>query len=161
MRLYLLRHGRAEDPGPGMSDRDRRLTPAGVREMEGVAAALVRLDLRPDLILTSPLPRAHETAEIVARALGLEGALRAEPRVLSMDLGDLHQIAAENPGAARLLVVGHEPTLSLVAGRLCGGSAIRLKKGGLIRLDVDRCEPGGAELVWLIPPAVLLQGSHE
>lgn len=161
MRLYLLRHGRAEDPGPGMSDSDRRLTPEGVREMEAVAAALARMDLRPDLILTSPMPRARETAEIVARTLGLEHALRVEPRVLSLGLGELQQIAAENPRTARLLVVGHEPTLSLVAGRLCGGSAIRLRKAGLIRLDVERFEPEGAELVWLVPPAVLLRGSHE
>jgi phosphohistidine phosphatase SixA len=54
------------------------------------------------------------------------------------------------------MLVGHEPTLSLLASRLTGGSLIELKKGGLILVETDRMEPGAGRLKWLLTPATIL-----
>ena len=67
--IYLMRHGIAADPAPGMSDADRALTPDGVRKTVRVAAGLAKLGVKPDVILSSPLRRAEETAHLVADAL--------------------------------------------------------------------------------------------
>src|SRR5437763_13097636 len=66
MELYFLRHGEADWPDWKKSDDERPLTKRGKKEMHEIAAFLVRLKVRPNLILTSPLPRASQTAEITA-----------------------------------------------------------------------------------------------
>src|SRR6267154_2788646 len=76
MRLYLLRHGIAVAHGtPGVAETDRPLTPKGEKRVRQIAEGLERLGIEPDRILTSPLPRARRTAEIVAEVLGLEDRL--------------------------------------------------------------------------------------
>src|SRR5207245_1323191 len=69
MQLYFLRHGEADWPDWKKSDDERPLTKRGKKEMHEVGAFLARLKVRPDLILTSPLPRASQTAEIAAEHL--------------------------------------------------------------------------------------------
>lgn len=156
MKLYLLRHGIAEERRIGLPDHERHLTEEGVAEMRAVAAGLKRLKLRLDLILTSPFPRARETAEIVAEALEMQERLREEARLApGCRLGDLQQIVENYPQAERLMIVGHESDFSVMAGQLVGGAAIDLKKGGLIRLETDRIEPGRGLLEWLLTPAIL------
>jgi phosphohistidine phosphatase len=162
MRLYLLRHGNAEEQQAGHADRDRRLTPEGIAEVEAEAAALRRLRLGLDLILSSPYPRALQTAEIVARALDLTAQLRSDTRLASgCRFGTFQEIVAEHPEVRRLMLVGHNPDLSLTATRLLGGTGIELKKGGLIRIDLDRFEPGQGTLRWLVTPALLIGSSPE
>ena len=156
MRLYFLRHGIAEDPQPGQTDRERRLTSEGIAEMQREAEALKRLALKPDLIVTSPYPRARETAEIVAKALDLEKRLHEEDRLApGSRFGDLQHIVEAYPEAQRLLIVGHNPDLPLMAGQLIGSAQLDLKKGGLIRVDADRVEPGQGILQWLLTPSLL------
>ena len=76
MELYFLRHGEADWPDWKKSDDERPLTKRGKKEMHEVAAFLVRLKVQPDLILTSPLPRAAQTAEIAAEHLECEMSRR-------------------------------------------------------------------------------------
>jgi phosphohistidine phosphatase len=151
MRLFFLRHGIAEDRAPGKSDFQRRLTEEGVAEMEAVGKGLRKLDLRLDLILTSPLVRARETAEIAAKALDLEQALKIEERLASgCGFSDLQQALSGVPDQARVLLVGHEPDFSELVGRLIGGGSVRVKKASLAFVDVDPVQPGHGCLRWLL-----------
>src|SRR5579862_2848801 len=110
MRLYLLRHGSAEEPHAGRPDRERRLTPEGIAEVEAEARSLRRLRLGLDRILSSPYPRAFQTAEIVARALDLTELLSADARLASgCHFGMIQQIVAEHSDVRRLMLVGHNP----------------------------------------------------
>jgi len=161
MKLYLLRHGVAEERRLDLPDHERHLTAEGIAEMRAVAAGLRRLKLKVDLILTSPFPRARETAEIVAEALEMADRLREDARLApGCRLGDLQLIIESHPQAGRLMIVGHESDFSIMAGQLVGGAAIDLKKGGLIRLETDRIEPGRGVLEWLLTPGILMKGAE-
>jgi phosphohistidine phosphatase len=162
MELFLLRHGIAVEPGtPGFkTDESRALTDEGRRKLRGVAAAMRAMDLHFDAILTSPLVRARQTAEIVAAELKFKEvqvvhALRpaGTPRAV---------IEALQPyaGVQSLLLVGHEPNLSELVTTLISaksGSCIVFKKAGLCRLEADALRPGRAILHWLLTPAQMLR----
>jgi phosphohistidine phosphatase len=165
MKILLLRHGIAVEPGAAgiMQDSERALNPEGRSKTRRIARALVRLGVRPDAILTSPYVRARQTAEIVADELGLKKRLLlCEPLASGGDAKRL--IAAINkqfPKAESLLLVGHEPDLSLLAALLLtgrpGGAQIELKKSGLCLLTTEALRPGRcATLEWLAPPKLLL-----
>jgi phosphohistidine phosphatase len=162
MRLLFLRHGQAEPretwPGP---DATRPLTAEGRRAMAREAATIARLGVVPDVVLSSPLVRARETAELVAEALGLADRLRDDERLASgFDAAQLRAIIQENHGAETLMFVGHEPDFSLTVGELVGGAALVCKKGGLARVDVDE-ESHTAQLVWLLPPKLLTLSANK
>jgi phosphohistidine phosphatase len=153
MELYFLRHGIAEDNAPDGTDFGRRLTPEGIAKLENSRAGLKRLELRLDALLTSPLVRAYQTAEIVGRLLDI-GHVVAEELAPGCDVERLLGLLASLPNAQRVMVVGHEPDFSELIGVLTGGSRVVVKKGGLARIDL----PAGAhhgELVWLLPPRAL------
>ena len=160
MKLYLLRHGIAADLGAaGCSrDADRPLTPKGKRRVRAIAAALKRLGVEPGLILTSPYLRARQTAEIVAEILRAKGRLRLCSHLIpSGDARHLIEfIQQEEPEADGVLLVGHEPYLSTLAGLLVTGglsSTLTLKKGGVCLLNVSELTPGRcATLEWLLTP---------
>ena len=155
MELYFLRHGIAEDEGPeGAGDAGRRLTKEGIAKMRAEARGLRQLGLRLDTLLSSPLARAHETAEIVAKELGLELQL-ADALAPGCDGQRLFDLLGEHRAAERVMVVGHEPDFSALIGELIGGSRVQLKKGGLARVDLEVLEAGAATLVWLLPPKLL------
>jgi phosphohistidine phosphatase len=158
MRLYLLRHGPAESregwEGP---DADRPLTERGIKVTRRVARRIAELDLGIDAILTSPYTRALETARIVADTLGAEALLAEEPglepRQFSAD--ELRRMVDEHPESENLMLVGHEPSMSEVTSHLIGGAQLRLKKSGLVRIDVEDPTSMRGTLVWLVAPKVL------
>lgn len=155
LHLYFLRHGTAEERRPGLLDADRHLTPAGQDEMRAAAAGLAALDLNLDALFTSPLPRALETAQIVAAGIGLPPEnVRVEARLEAgaFRLGGLQSLLETQPRSAHIMLVGHEPDFSMVVGQLIGGAAIDLKKGGLARVETTRIEPGSGVLRWLLTP---------
>jgi len=156
-RLYFLRHGLADRAAyAGHDDRLRPLTPAGIARMEAEADGMASLDLDCDLVLSSPLTRCLQTAEIAARALGLADVLVAEPALAcGFDFADLADLLAGHPDARAPLLVGHEPDLGLVVSRLTGGADLVFKKGSLARVDLDPGPGLRGELVWLLPPKVL------
>jgi phosphohistidine phosphatase len=158
VRLYLLRHGRADWPGwDPARDHERPLTKAGAARLRAEARALEHLELGLDVILSSPLPRARQTAEIVAGHLGL--AVTLEPGLApGFDAKALRTLLHQHATAQALLLVGHEPDLSGVVADVAGGARIALKKGGLARLDLESIEAPRATLVWLLPPKLLASG---
>ena len=155
MRLYLLRHGIAEEWRPDLADEKRRLTAEGKRKVRLIARGLERMELELDLIVTSPLPRAKETAEIVAETLGIKDRLKEDDGLASgFGLATVQTIAQDAPDAQNIMLVGHEPGFSMLASILTGGSQIDLKKGGLIRIDLDKIAEGAGVLKWLLAPCL-------
>lgn len=158
MELMLLRHGIAEDQGVQYpADFDRPLTTEGRARMVAEAAAIRRIWL-PDAIISSPLVRARQTAEVVARACGIDGIALSD--TLAAREFDAFFAAVAALGARRVVAVGHEPLLSSTLSYALTGSetAVRstFKKGAaaLIGFDGDPVS-GGGWLEWLIQPAVL------
>lgn len=160
MRLFVVRHGIAEDAPPGGDDRARRLTPRGRTRAREVAAGLRTLGVRWDVLATSPFPRAAETAAILAEVVG--GPPPQEVGALSGGVEPAEMLRGLRPFArrARIAIVGHEPGLSgLVALLLTGtpiGLHLDLKKAGAVALELDALPPHGeAVLRWLLTPRQL------
>lgn len=153
MKLYMLRHATAEEGQPSQSDRARRLTGDGVAESRTVGAALKRLGVKLDLIVTSPAVRATETARIVSQALNIE-MVDDDSLLPGCRLRDLESVVGRFPHAEQLMIVGHEPDFSEIIAVLTGGRVV-MKKGGLARLTVHGIEPHGAHLEWLVTPKLM------
>ncbi len=158
MKLYFLRHGIAADADEWSGDdAGRPLTSEGRKCMEREAKGMDDLNVCPDRIITSPLKRAKETAQIVAERLHLENELVEDERLAgSFDGERLAEILREQGSAQSVMLVGHEPDFSGTIGQLIGGASIDLKKGGLARIDLDGASSARGELVWLIPPKALM-----
>jgi phosphohistidine phosphatase len=156
MELYLLRHGIAENGAPGRRDADRALTPEGKKKLRDVLKVAANAGLSPGRILTSPYRRAVETAEIAADLLGYTAELvRTEaltPDSSPRNVWQEIRIYREDP---QLLLASHEPLLSqCVAFLLSSPSlAVDMKKGGLVRIDLERLgpEPSGLLKWYLVP----------
>jgi len=163
MNLYFMRHGIAvdrADSGAGSGDRERQLTPKGIKRMNKAATGLVTLSLSFDRILTSPFERARQTAQIVAQTLRLEDRLEEfEQLCPAQSVQDLLSGLAAYSGEKEILLVGHEPQLSSTISVLLSktaGAVIRLKKGGLCCLQVDALPPQeSAVLRWAVTPKQL------
>ncbi len=162
MKLYIIRHAIAVEPGtPGYDeDSQRPLTPKGSRKMRKIARGLKELEAIPDLIISSPYQRAAETANILADILKLDGKVFFSEHLTPLGFAD--QLIAEINEKYRtesLALVGHEPSLSSLASLLVSGNAefaLELKKGGVCCLDVSDLHPGRcATLLWLMTPAQL------
>lgn len=119
MKLYIMRHGPAEDDSPTGRDADRALTPSGRERVREVARALVGAGESPVGIVSSPLVRALQTAEIVA---AIANVATVEVRAEMAPGGDKLALLAElvKAGRKRLMIVGHEPELSMLSQRLVG-----------------------------------------
>jgi phosphohistidine phosphatase len=156
MLLALLRHGIAEDAGPRTGGRDepRRLTDAGIKRMRAAARGMTALGLAPSIIVTSPLRRCVETAEIVAAALGAE-VLRDERVAPGMTVDDLADLIAMHGSEGELMVCGHQPDLSRTIADLTGGSSVEMRKGSLALMELHSARPNGGHLVGLYPPRAL------
>lgn len=140
MKIYLLRHGKAEDPeSVGGSDKARRLTDIGIQETEVSARAIERMQVCPEVIWTSPYPRAAQTAEIVADRLGLGERLRQievlEPGARPEPVMEMVESANREQS---VMLVGHNPDLETLLAYLVskdGSAKIKLKKGALAFLE--------------------------
>jgi len=161
MNIFILRHGIAVEPGTHgfENDADRPLIPKGERRLRSTAAAMKKLELSFDLILSSPFVRAKQTAEIVATELKLKKRIEffeglvpgGNPRAL------IHALNELKPAPENVLLVGHEPYLSRLISLLVSGHAdavIEMKKGGLCKLEVVELRLGQcARLAWLLTPS--------
>lgn len=161
--LYLIRHGIAAERENFPTDEERPLTKEGDRKTRKIAERLRELGLQFDLILTSPLLRAYQTAQILQLA-ELSSQMEESPH-LAPD-GDIHQWLEwyqtwRLGGASSLALVGHEPDLGNWAEILLWGEAkdgLVLKKAGVIGLILPpTASPiGRSQLFWLTPPKFLL-----
>jgi phosphohistidine phosphatase len=157
MKLLIVRHAAAVPRGtPGIADDDRPLTPRGKAKFRAAARGLARIADRPDLLLTSPLPRAKATAEIAALAFK-----RVEPRMEPALAGDsVEGIVAtlrKLPAAQTVAIVGHEPVLSALLAHFLGARSERLpfKKGGAALVDLPDGPGAAGRLVWFLKPRIL------
>jgi phosphohistidine phosphatase len=148
MKICFLRHGEADWPDWDKPDDERPLTRSGSKEMKRVAKFLARLKFCPDLVFTSPLPRAVQTAEIAAKHL--DRKVQIEPELChGFNLERLRRIIAQTD-AQCVMIVGHEPEFSAVIEELTGGK-VKLAKAGIALVETDaNCKLG--TLRWLFPP---------
>jgi phosphohistidine phosphatase len=151
--LYFLRHGEAES-APAADDEARDLTAGGAAALRSAAPLWRRLNLRPDVVITSPLRRAHRTALLIADALGLREQPIVDDRLRPGARWDrFAQAMTPHPDARRVLFVGHEPDLSGTIALLTGAASVRMRPGGLACVEFyGTPEPGGGELAWLLDP---------
>ncbi len=154
MKLYFLRHGRADrSQWRGGDDFDRPLTKDGKNRIARTADVIADLNLGLDIIVTSPLVRAFQTAEIVAKNLGMTERLVTDERLgPGFHIENLSDILLEQPQAASILLVGHEPDFSTMISDLIGGGRVVCKKGSLARVDLNSSAVLSGQLVWLMPP---------
>ena len=157
--LYLIRHGLAEERGEAWPDDSKRpLTEEGIRRLRKAARSLIRLDVVFDIMLSSPLVRARQTAEAIAAELD------PRPPIVHTDAlapdGSYAALLIELEKHARkssIALVGHEPAIGELAARLVGSRhAIEFKKGAIARIDLEEMPPSGpGDLRWLLTPKIL------
>jgi phosphohistidine phosphatase len=157
--LYFIRHGLAEERGEAWPDDAKRpLTDEGMSRMRKAVRGLSRMGVSIDVVLTSPLLRTRQTAEIVAAGLDPRPSLvnlesLAPAGSYAAVLADLEKHARKD----RIALVGHEPMIGEIAARVIGSRhPIEFKKGAVCRIDVEALPPGGpGELRWLMTPKIL------
>lgn len=161
MELIILRHGEAGKRTSAASrDFERSLTVSGKAEVEDVAKSLDDLKLKCDVIASSPLKRAFETAEVVAKRLKKQKALEIWDELRpESDFRDLYKRLAKQKHESCIMLVGHEPYLSTMIADVIGAgknSRIALKKAGVAKLEVTALNSSpSAELRWLLTPRLL------
>ena len=147
MKLYLLRHGKADWPDWNKPDDERPLTQEGKDQVAAVAKLLARLEIAASII-TSPLPRASQTAEIAGEYLEQKVRVDALLRP-GFDAAKLKKLLKDFSGK-NLMVVGHEPDFTQTIFQLTGART-KLSKAGVALIELDPPSLKG-ELRWLVPP---------
>ncbi len=156
MKLLIVRHATAATSDtPGMADEDRPLTPRGRKRFKKAARGLAEIMPPPDLLLTSPLRRARETAEIAGKIWNLTPS--EEPLLAGGSPEALLAAVAARSGNSVVALVGHEPDMSLLLAHVVGGLGERLpfKKGGAALVELDDGAAGNSRLIWFMPPRLL------
>lgn len=159
LELYLIRHGIAAERGEDYPDDSKRpLTSVGISRLRKEAKALDGLGVAFDQILSSPLTRAKQTAEVLAESL------KSKPPVAFVDAlapagtpAAVIQEIAKHARKTRLALVGHEPNMGELAARLIGSRVpLEFKKGGICRIDFEVLPPKGlGHLRWFVTPKML------
>lgn len=159
MNLYILRHGIAADRGVDYPDDDLRpLTGKGIKRMRREARGMRVIGVAPDLIISSPLARAVQTAEIVRNGLdaplqtAVSNALAPEAHPSQI----IQEIAKSYSTFSSVMVVGHEPHMSSLVSYILTGKVswlITLKKGALCNMDISAS--GRGQLLWALAPKQL------
>ena len=157
--LYFIRHGMAEERGDAWPDDNKRpLSDEGMSRMRKAVRGLARIGVSIEVVLTSPLVRARQTADIVAAGLD------PRPSIVIIDsLAPTGSYAAvvkdleKHSRKCRLALVGHEPMIGELAARLIGSRhPIEFKKGAVCRMDIENLPPAGpGDLRWLLTPAMM------
>jgi len=142
MRIYIVRHGKAHQDSTSGTDFDRELMNRGRRQAQWLAEHFAQLDEPPTVLVSSPVVRARQTAEIVAAALKID--VRFDDRLDTETSADAAlEIIAEHTGPGPLAIFGHNPTFSALASHIVG-EPIGLKTGQCFCADVDAENPVGS-----------------
>ena len=159
LELYLIRHGVAAERGEDYPDDSKRpLTNGGISRLRKEAKALDELGVALDHIITSPLVRTRQTADIFAESM------KSKPSVSQSDAlapagtsTAVIQELAKHMRKARIALVGHEPNIGELAGRLIGARMpLEFKKGAICRIDFEVFPPKGiGQLRWFVTPRML------
>jgi len=158
MKLTIIRHGIAVASGTkGIPDDERPLTKKGRRRFRRAARGLAHVCRTPDVLLTSPLIRAAETAAIAAKAWGGITPV-SEPLLAHGSPDEILALLDKFAGDQRVAVVGHEPTLSVLLAQLLGSAKVErfaFRKGGVAHVTVPGSAAEGARLEWFLRPRIL------
>jgi len=159
LELYLIRHGLAAERGEEYPDDSKRpLTSGGISRLRKEAKALEELGVGFDHIITSPLTRTRQTADVFAESL------KSKPSVSQSDAlapagtsAAVIQELAKHMRKGRIALVGHEPNIGELAARLIGARLpLEFKKGGICRIDFEVFPPKGVgQLRWFVTPRML------
>jgi phosphohistidine phosphatase len=159
MEIYFLRHANAGEPKLNRAkDEQRPLDKLGIEQCHIVGRALAALKLELDAVISSPLVRAHQTAEIVAEELGQKEPIVVDD-ALRPDAGyeQFEELLARHKGKHAIMLVGHRPSQTEFLNRLVTGGGdsepIDFKKGAIARVDFEPGKP--AVLKWMMPPKVV------
>jgi phosphohistidine phosphatase len=164
MKLIIVRHAEAVERTPDISEEWRYLTPEGRVFFRKTARTMLEKGVNPDLILTSPLIRAVQTADIFAETISHVGPLIATNDLApGFDLTDLENTLAAYRSVSELALVGHEPDLSdLVATLLSLQGSFKFKKGTAVMVKFDPSSPGApAAFKWLASGRNLITSRKE
>jgi phosphohistidine phosphatase len=154
MNLYLMRHAAAGMPreNPAL-DAKRSLVKEGKEQCVLMARMLSAMNIQVDAVVSSPLKRAMQTAQYVGTELGFDGKVETSPALgVNAEFAAFQKLLAKYSDREGVLMVGHNPNLFQFLGKLVtgnGGAAIRMRKGSVARIDLDRHPP---LLQWLIDP---------
>ncbi|HET6173143.1 MAG TPA: histidine phosphatase family protein [Gaiellales bacterium] len=148
MAVILVRHAEAEDRALGTPDPERRLVPAGRRAARVTGRALAALKVDPECVVTSPYPRARETAEIIAEQLG--APLADDATLLGVEASDLPALTVRH--GDDLVLVGHEPDLSVLLQSVTG-ARVSFPKAAAAAIEPLVGVQG--ELRWFLRPRAL------
>ncbi len=158
MRVLIIRHAVAVPRGtPGIADDDRPLTAKGEKRFRQAARGLARIVRKPDQILTSARIRAARTADIASKSWGGPKP-KTDPALASGSVRQMLAMLAGWPKEATIAIVGHEPDLSALLGRLLGGAEserLTFRKGGAALVELPGAPAQGGRLVWYLRPRVL------
>jgi phosphohistidine phosphatase len=154
MNLYLMRHANAGIPRDSAKlDAKRGLIKEGKEQCMVMGRILGALKVQAEVIVSSPLKRALQTAQFVGNELGYEGKVEISPALApEADFADFQKMLEKYADRQDVLVVGHNPSLFKFVGRLItlnGGAGIRMRKASVARIDMDKHPP---LLQWLIDP---------
>jgi phosphohistidine phosphatase len=159
LELYLVRHGIAAERGDDYPDDSKRpLTSGGIKRLQQEAKALNALEVAFDHIITSPLLRTKQTAEVLAGCLTLKPAVTMSDSLAPAGTpAAVFQELAKHMRKPRIALVGHEPNMGELAARLIGARVpLEFKKGGICRIDFEVFPPKGiGHLRWFLPPRIL------
>jgi phosphohistidine phosphatase len=163
MKLIIVRHAEAVERTPDVSEEWRYLTPEGRVFFRKTARTMLEKGVNPDLILTSPLTRAVQTADILAETISFTGPLIAANELApGFDLTDLENMLAAYESVNELALVGHEPDLSdLVVSLLSLQGSFKFKKGTAVMVKFDPAGHGPAAFKWLASGRNLITSRKE
>ena len=159
LELYLIRHGVAAERGPEYPDDSKRpLTSTGITRLRKEAKALAALGVDFDHIITSPLVRTRQTADVFAQAMSSHPSIsNADALAPAGTPAAVLQELSKHMRKARIALVGHEPNIGELAARLIGSrTPVEFKKGAICRIDFEVFPPKGqGQLRWFLPPKML------
>ena len=155
MRIYILRHAIAEDSARG-GDTKRALSEEGRKKMKDAAAGFAKLKPTIDLIYSSPLVRAVETAEIVARAIQYPRKVEILEELSPGHTPEsvAHKLKSIKKGEG-IILSGHEPNCGQLASFFLGKGAFEFKKGAVCMIETESCNPGSGTLIWHLSPQAM------
>jgi phosphohistidine phosphatase len=161
VKLYVVRHAIAVPHGtPGFAEDERPLTEEGIEKMKRAARGLRSLDVLPEVVLSSPLPRARHTAELLLAEFGKRATLKLTDALApSGSRREVYKELQTQGDPESIMLVGHQPSLGEIAGEIAWGSPehyLELKKGGACCLEIVtlRPKPRGT-LLWILTPSIL------
>jgi phosphohistidine phosphatase len=164
IEVYLVRHGIAAERGPNFPDDTKRpLIQKGIVRLRRSAEGLAAVGVTFDVILTSPLTRARQTADVLAEALPGKPAVHVmESLAPGGTFNAFVEELAKYAKRSRIACVGHEPDLGQLAARLIGARRpLEFKKGGICRIDLDGLPISGpGHLRWFVTPRMLRRAAR-